>query len=73
MRCLALAQPFTQRTFRFQVGNEQMTLGLEWTGQEGFVSQPLRDWKIGGRAVGMTRSYGSLTFATIAGAGHMVS
>ncbi|KIP06688.1 hypothetical protein PHLGIDRAFT_128116 [Phlebiopsis gigantea 11061_1 CR5-6] len=53
------------------VGNERMTLELEWTGQNEFVSKPLRDWKIGDRAVGVTRSAGPLTFATIAGAGHM--
>ena len=49
-----------------------MTLELEWTGQKEFVSKPLRDWKIGDRAVGVTRSAGPLTFVTIAGAGHMV-
>lgn len=50
-----------------------MTLGLDWTGKDAFTSQPLRDWKIGDRAVGVTRSAGPLTFATIQGAGHMVS
>ena len=49
-----------------------MTLELDWTGKEAFGSQPLRDWKIDDRAVGVTRSAGPLTFATIAGAGHMV-
>ncbi|KIP06689.1 hypothetical protein PHLGIDRAFT_128117 [Phlebiopsis gigantea 11061_1 CR5-6] len=53
------------------VGNEKMTLELEWTGQKEFVAKPLRDWKIGDRAVGVTRNAGPLTFATIAGAGHM--
>ncbi|GJE98978.1 peptidase S10, serine carboxypeptidase [Phanerochaete sordida] len=53
------------------VGNEQMTLNLEWTGQEAFAAKPLRDWKVGDRAVGVTRSSGPLTFATIQGAGHM--
>ena len=58
---------------RNKVGNEQMTLSLDWTGKENFVSKSLRDWKIDGQAVGVTRNYGPLTFATIAGAGHMVS
>lgn len=55
-----------------QVGNEQMTLELEWTGQSAFASQPLRDWEINGTVAGVTRSAGALTFATINGAGHMV-
>ena len=50
-----------------------MSLALEWTSQEAFVSQPLRDWKVNGKAVGITRSVKGFTFATIDGAGHMVS
>lgn len=50
-----------------------MTLGLDWTGKTAFGSQPLRDWKVGDRKVGVTRSAGPLTYATIEGAGHMVS
>lgn len=49
-----------------------MTLNLDWSGKSAFVAKPLRDWKIGDRAVGVTRSSGPLTFATIHGAGHMV-
>ena len=49
-----------------------MTLNLEWTGKDAFGSQPLRDWKVGGKTVGVTRSAGPLTFVTIQGAGHMV-
>ncbi|KAI0071137.1 serine carboxypeptidase [Panus rudis PR-1116 ss-1] len=54
------------------VGNERMTLSLEWNDQEAFVSQPLAEWKVNGTAAGLTRSAGPLTFATIYGAGHMV-
>ncbi|THH00828.1 hypothetical protein EW026_g1778 [Hermanssonia centrifuga] len=54
-----------------KVANERMTLGMEWTGQESFRSQPLRDWRVGDHVAGRTRSAGALTFATIAGAGHM--
>lgn len=50
-----------------------MTLGLDWTGKTAFGSLPLRDWKVGDRKVGVTRSAGPLTYATIEGAGHMVS
>ena len=49
-----------------------MTLELEWTGQEAFVAEPLRDWTVGGKAAGLTRSAGAFTFATVHGAGHMV-
>ncbi|KIP08636.1 hypothetical protein PHLGIDRAFT_126931 [Phlebiopsis gigantea 11061_1 CR5-6] len=53
------------------VGNERMTLALEWTGQDEFAAQPLREWKVGGQKAGLTRSAGPLTFVTIDGAGHM--
>lgn len=49
-----------------------MSLALEWSGQQAFVAQPLRDWKVNGTAAGVTRSSGGFTFATIYGAGHMV-
>ena len=49
-----------------------MTLELEWTGQEAFVAEPLRDWTVDGKAAGLTRSAGAFTFATVHGAGHMV-
>ena len=54
------------------VGNEQWTLNLEWSGQQNFSSQPLRDWFVDGKRAGQTRRSGGLTFATIDGAGHMV-
>lgn len=54
------------------VGNEQWTLALEWSGQQNFSSQPLRDWYVDGKRAGRTRGSGGLTFATIDGAGHMV-
>lgn len=55
------------------IGNERWTLKMPWSGQEAFVSQPLTDWQISGYAVGKTRSANGLTYATITGAGHMVS
>jgi len=54
------------------VGNEKMTLSLEWTQQAEFQAQPLSDWIVDGQAAGVTRSVGPLTFATIYGAGHLV-
>ncbi|KAF9561528.1 serine carboxypeptidase [Agrocybe pediades] len=54
------------------VGNERWTLALEWSGQSEFAGQELRDWLVDGKPAGKTRSAGAFTFATIAGAGHMV-
>jgi carboxypeptidase C (cathepsin A) len=54
------------------VGNERWTLGLEWSGQELFRSQNLKEWKVDDKVVGETRSARGLTFATVEGAGHMV-
>ncbi|KDQ51312.1 hypothetical protein JAAARDRAFT_140320 [Jaapia argillacea MUCL 33604] len=54
------------------VGNERWTLALEWSGQEEFGSEGLREWIVDGEVAGKTRSAKGLTFATIAGAGHMV-
>lgn len=55
-----------------QVGNERMTLGLEWTGQESYRNEHLREWLVDGEVAGKVRAGGGLTFATIDGAGHMV-
>ncbi|KAI0644057.1 serine carboxypeptidase [Trametes meyenii] len=53
------------------IGNERMTMGLEWSGKDAFRKQALREWEVDGTAAGMTRSGGGLTFATIASAGHL--
>ncbi len=49
-----------------------MTLGLEWTGQDAYRSEHLREWLVDGEVAGKVRTGGGLTFATIDGAGHMV-
>lgn len=49
-----------------------MTLALEWTGQEEFRADELKEWTVDGKPAGVVRSGGGLTYATIAGAGHMV-
>ena len=55
------------------VGNERWTLEMKWSGQEAFVSQELREWEVDGKPAGKTRSSGPLSFATLYGAGHLVS
>ncbi|KAJ3850914.1 serine carboxypeptidase [Lentinula lateritia] len=56
------------------VGNERWSRELEWSGQEEFASQELREWTLAGKKAGITRSArgGLFTYATVQGAGHMV-
>ena len=55
------------------IGNERWTLDLPWSGQEGFIDVPLREWHVDGGVAGKTRSFKNFAFATIRGAGHLVS
>ncbi|KAE9394303.1 serine carboxypeptidase [Gymnopus androsaceus JB14] len=54
------------------VGNDRWSKTLEWSGHEAFASQELREWTVGGKKAGITRSAKGFTFATVEGAGHMV-
>ncbi|KAI0644056.1 serine carboxypeptidase [Trametes meyenii] len=53
------------------IGNDRMTLALEWTKQQQYRDQTLRPWLVDGNIAGQTRTGGGLTFATISGAGHL--
>ncbi|KAI0756370.1 serine carboxypeptidase [Daedaleopsis nitida] len=53
------------------VGNQRMTLELEWSSQEAFRNEPLREWSVDGKVAGKTRRSGKLSFATIRDAGHL--
>ncbi|CDO76390.1 hypothetical protein BN946_scf184937.g4 [Trametes cinnabarina] len=53
------------------IGNERMTLALEWTGQDAYRNSALKEWTVDGAVAGVARSGGGLTYAIIAGAGHM--
>jgi carboxypeptidase C (cathepsin A) len=55
-----------------EVANERTSLELDWHGQSEFRREPLRSWTHNGHVAGKTRGTGSLVFATISGAGHMV-
>ena len=57
------------------VGNERWTLSMDWDGREGFAAQPLSDWKVSEdqEPAGKFRTFGNFSFATIYGAGHLVS
>jgi carboxypeptidase C (cathepsin A) len=58
------------------VGNEKWTSKLEWSGGDAFRAEGMREWKVNGKRAGLTRGVEGgkgLTFATIDGAGHMVS
>jgi carboxypeptidase C (cathepsin A) len=45
---------------------------LQWSGKKAYNAAKKRDWHVGGKVAGWTKSAGDLTFATIYGAGHMV-
>ena len=53
------------------VANKLWVDKLEWTGHDAYVREEWRDWTVGGRKAGETKSSGVLTFATVRGAGHM--
>lgn len=46
---------------------------MEWAGHKDFNEQEWRTWTVNGHDVGVTKSAGPLTFATIWAAGHMIS
>ncbi|KAI0637721.1 peptidase S10 serine carboxypeptidase [Trametes polyzona] len=46
---------------------------LEWSGAERYARTDFRDWSVDGHKAGETKSVGPLTFATVRGAGHMIS
>lgn len=46
---------------------------LDWTGKEAYKNAKWRDWTLDGEKVGETKTAGVLTFATVRGAGHMMS
>ncbi|KAH9894182.1 peptidase S10 serine carboxypeptidase [Cubamyces lactineus] len=55
------------------VANKLWLDKLEWTGVTQYTSEQVRDWTVDGRKAGETKSAGPLTFATVRGAGHMMS
>jgi carboxypeptidase C (cathepsin A) len=67
------------------IGNERWTLNLEWSGKPEFAASELRVWEVepgvrAGRTRGERMSVkkgegrkGGLVYATVEGAGHMVS
>ncbi|KDQ65011.1 hypothetical protein JAAARDRAFT_28675 [Jaapia argillacea MUCL 33604] len=54
------------------VSNKIWVDAMEWSGAEEYARTEWRDWGVDGVKAGETKSAGSLTFATILGAGHMV-
>lgn len=55
------------------VANKLWVEKLEWEGLESFNEEDWRTWSVDGKDVGITKSAGPLTFATIWAAGHMIS
>ena len=50
---------------------------LEWTGAAAYRAEAFREWRVGGEGggerAGEVKTVGPLTFATVRGAGHMMS
>jgi carboxypeptidase C (cathepsin A) len=55
------------------VGNYRTVQGLDWTGGSKFRDLELRNWEVEGHVAGETKTNGKLTWATVRGAGHLVS
>lgn len=55
------------------VANKLWVDKLEWTGSEAYAAREWREWEVDGQKAGETKSAGLLTFATVRGAGHMMS
>jgi carboxypeptidase C (cathepsin A) len=55
------------------IGNYRTVQGFDWSGADAFTVTPLKDWTVNGHVAGETKTHGRLTFATVRGAGHMVS
>ncbi|CDO74121.1 hypothetical protein BN946_scf185043.g171 [Trametes cinnabarina] len=55
------------------VANKLWVDKLEWTGAPAYARAEWRGWEVDGSKAGETKSAGLLTFATVRGAGHMMS
>ena len=55
------------------VANKLWVEHLEWAGHEEFNAEDWKTWGVDGQGAGITKSAGPLTFASVWGAGHMVS
>ncbi|KAG9317128.1 Alpha/Beta hydrolase protein [Chiua virens] len=55
------------------VANKLWVEKLEWTGNEAYKQQTWKSWVVHGNAAGGTKTSGNLTFASVYGAGHMMS
>ncbi|EPT00094.1 peptidase S10 serine carboxypeptidase [Fomitopsis schrenkii] len=55
------------------VANRRWVDALAWPRAEEWARGEWREWAVAGRAAGETKTAGALTFATVRGAGHMMS
>lgn len=63
-------------TFDWQcnwVANKLWVEKLEWDGQKEYNDAEWRGWTVDDREAGITKKAGGLTFASVYGAGHMMS
>ena len=50
-----------------------MANALQWTGNTAFAEKKAVEWTVDDHAAGLVRAHDNFTFATVYGAGHMVS
>ncbi|KZT13130.1 alpha/beta-hydrolase [Laetiporus sulphureus 93-53] len=55
------------------VANKLWVDKLDWLGREAYNAEEWRDWVVNEKKAGETKKAGTLTFATVPGAGHMMS
>jgi carboxypeptidase C (cathepsin A) len=55
------------------IANKLWVDKLDWTGRSAYMKESWRSWYVDGEKAGETKSTGPLTFATVLGAGHMMS
>lgn len=54
------------------LGNRAWSDKLPWSGQKKFESQPIRKWKVNGKAAGEVKNFEHFTFLRVFEGGHMV-
>ena len=55
------------------IANKLWVDKLEWTGSSAYAKETWRAWYVDGEKAGEIKNVGPLTFATVLGAGHMMS
>ncbi len=49
------------------IGQSKWMAQMEWTGQEGFLAAPTKDWLVDGHVAGVVKEFGDLVVRTLPG------